>query len=450
MSALDTPATSLATRDPLDVATAAAAAQAVHAVVEKVESANIVVLGCINRDVTLRVRALPAFGETIFGESVEIYHGGKAANQAVQAALLMPASDSAETCKAPAQAVEEGRRKEEMKTKKGGRVALVCKLGNDAVGREYREYLQARSIDTRGVLTAESCDTGCAFVTVARDGENTIVYVHGANKSLTARDLQDPEIVRLIQQCKVFVCENGVAGDVIVAGLRIAKSAPDRVLTIFTPAPAVDVPLAAFAYTDVVVLNESEARELWKLSPVKQTQDTAGNVFEEPDTAKEEFPTLRASAAATIQHEGLSLQAFREKLLDLGFRATHVAGATEPAAPTGGGSCEGARRGLCNVVLSKGKAGCALCESDAASTDLLVSSQVHEIPQKRQLAPTDVVDTVGAGDSFCGALAYFLGHEDMPLREAAEKACIVASYSVQKRGASESYADRAKLTGVLF
>jgi ribokinase len=50
-----------------------------------------------------------------------------------------------------------------------------------------------------------------------------------------------------------------------------------------------------------------------------------------------------------------------------------------------------------------------------------------------------VVDTVGAGDSFCGSLAAYLSSSSVELEEAAGKACGIASMAVRKYGAQSSY-----------
>ena len=51
-------------------------------------SKNIVVLGSINYDITASAERLPAKGETVVGFSVDMFGGGKGANQAVQAAQM--------------------------------------------------------------------------------------------------------------------------------------------------------------------------------------------------------------------------------------------------------------------------------------------------------------------------------------------------------------------------
>jgi len=66
-------------------------------------------------------------------------------------------------------------------------------------------------------------------------------------------------------------------------------------------------------------------------------------------------------------------------------------------------------------------------------------SEPSDLPCKNQ----PVVDAVGAGDAFCGALAAYLSHnhggDGVELDVAASMACGVASMSVRKRGAQESY-----------
>ncbi|CBZ49638.1 putative ribokinase [Neospora caninum Liverpool] len=439
--ALDTPATSLAARDPLDLSTSRDAALAARSTVRKVKSPNLVVLGGANRDVNLRVRALPLAGETVAAEKAVIYHGGKGANQAVQAALLMRRD-----CGDPA--VNDEASKKKHLTQTGGKVALICKLGDDDTGEAYRRYLEGVGIDMTGVLTAQGEPTGCAYVTVAEDAENTIVFDPGANACLTAEDIRNPRITELIQNAKIFVCENGIRPDVVVTALKLAKSSPEKVLTVFTPAPVASVPLEAFAYADYVVVNENEARQMYNLAPVTKTQDSAGNVFEERESSDDEWPSLGAGGASASVFP--SPAALRAKLIQLGQKATTVQG---PESGAGSESGEQTRvsgeriRAECNVIVTQGKDGCTVIRQKESGHRRV---SIQHLEQKRRVPPEQVVDTVGAGDAFCGALAYFLGEEELSVNEAIEKAGIVASFSVQKRGANESYAGRETLRGTVF
>ena len=59
------------------------------------------------------------------------------------------------------------------------------------------------------------------------------------------------------------------------------------------------------------------------------------------------------------------------------------------------------------------------------------------------------VDTVGAGDAFMGALAYFLG-SGMHMDDAIRRANVVAGHSVTRPGTQTSYPLRDDLPPELF
>lgn len=63
------------------------------------------------------------------------------------------------------------------------------------------------------------------------------------------------------------------------------------------------------------------------------------------------------------------------------------------------------------------------------------------VAQAPAMALDHVVDTTGAGDAFCGALAAFLD-QGMALGDALKGACIAGSLSCRKMGAMSSYPDR--------
>ena len=69
---------------------------------------SILVVGSSNTDMVIRTEHLPAPGETVIGGTFFMNPGGKGANQAVAAARL------------------------------GGRIAFICKTGDDLFGRQTR------------------------------------------------------------------------------------------------------------------------------------------------------------------------------------------------------------------------------------------------------------------------------------------------------------------------
>src|SRR5438876_3313439 len=102
---------------------------------------RVVVAGSINMDVVATAERHPKIGETVAGNSVLYFPGGKGANQAVAAAKL------------------------------GAPTTLIGRLGQDAFGRELRAFLAAQGIDLRFVRETPQIHTGTAIITVA-DADN--------------------------------------------------------------------------------------------------------------------------------------------------------------------------------------------------------------------------------------------------------------------------------------
>jgi ribokinase len=92
-------------------------------------------------------------------------------------------------------------------------------------------------------------------------------------------------------------------------------------------------------------------------------------------------------------------------------------------------------RGARQVILTLGERGSLLVTGEKA---------VHVPTTKVQ-----AIDTTGAGDAFCGSLAYFLGI-GQPMEEAMAHANYVAAVSVQSPGTQTSFPQRAALPASLF
>ena len=110
--------------------------------------------------------------------------------------------------------------------------------------------------------------------------------------------------------------------------------------------------------------------------------------------------------------------------------------------PTGSDAeCEAAARALLAkgagaVVMTLGARGCLLVSSEEAAP---LRFAVPEAARRGA-----VVDTIGAGDAFLGALAHRLA-AGTPLAEALPTAVFAATLSVQRQGAQASYATREEL-----
>src|SRR5437764_12248551 len=115
---------------------------------------QIVVLGSLNIDLVQRVPRLPVAGETLRGGDLQIFEGGKGANQACAAALL------------------------------GGSVRMAGKIGNDGFAERLISELRNAGVDTSGVRTSDH-PCGSAAIFVLPNGENAIVISPGANADVS-------------------------------------------------------------------------------------------------------------------------------------------------------------------------------------------------------------------------------------------------------------------------
>ncbi|XP_074548068.1 ribokinase isoform X2 [Halichoeres trimaculatus] len=97
------------------------------------------------------------------------------------------------------------------------------------------------------------------------------------------------------------------------------------------------------------------------------------------------------------------------------------------------------RRGCRSVIVTLGPQGCVVLEDKESASKHVPTTAVT------------AVDTTGAGDSFIGALAFYVARcPTMPLEEMARRANQVAGVSVQAAGTQTSYPHRKDLPADLF
>ena len=179
---------------------------------------DVVVVGSANLDLVVRSPRVPGPGETLIGDAYDEYPGGKGLNQAVAAA------------------------------RSGARVAFVGAFGDDEAGGRLRTVATEDDIDTTFTPALAGTPTGRALITVADDGENTIVVVPGAN-AMVSSDAAPPGAVVLAHSSRFRSRRS--------SGPSSTPEAVERT-TILNPAPATALPPELLAVTDVVVPNEHE------------------------------------------------------------------------------------------------------------------------------------------------------------------------------------------------
>jgi ribokinase len=182
---------------------------------------RVFVAGSINMDVVATAGRHPKVGETVAGQAVHYFPGGKGANQAVAAAKL------------------------------GASTALIGRLGTDAFGRQLRTFLAAQGVDLALVKDTADVHTGTAIITVA-DADNTIVVVPGANARVSAEDVAAP----VLAKGDIAVSQFEIPLPTIEAFFKRARGA--GATTILNPAPAVTCGPQLLELVDVLIINETE------------------------------------------------------------------------------------------------------------------------------------------------------------------------------------------------
>ncbi|XP_054834761.1 ribokinase isoform X4 [Eublepharis macularius] len=112
---------------------------------------------------------------------------------------------------------------------------------------------------------------------------------------------------------------------------------------------------------------------------------------------------------------------------------------------------------VCNVK-DAGRAGLVLlergCKTAVVTLGLegcIMVSAKEPIPKHVPVKKVTAVDTTGAGDSFVGALAFYLAYyPNLPLEEMLKRANFIASVSVQTTGTQTSFPYKKDLSQDLF
>jgi ribokinase len=200
-----------------------------------------VVLGSLNADLVVSVPRLPRPAETVLGDRLRTFPGGKGANQAVAAARL------------------------------GGSVCMVGRVGEDTFGALLLQSLAADGVDTTRVERDSEEPTGVALIVVEEGGQNLIAVAPGANARVDAREVA--RAADLLGPESVLLLELEVPLAVVESAAVAAHRRGSRVILNAAPATAT-LPDDLLRHVDVLVVNEVEAETLFG-NPVVSVDDAA-------------------------------------------------------------------------------------------------------------------------------------------------------------------------------
>lgn len=230
-------------------------------------TADIVVLGNPNVDLTTYVHRAPAEGETVIGHGFSVGMGGKGANQAVAAARA------------------------------GGEVAFIGRRGDDSFGDMITTALSAEGLHLDH-LRAVPGPSGNAMIYVEDSGANRIAVFLGASATLDPQSAA--ESVAALTGARFFISQLEVDQQVALAGLRSAGE--QGMLRILNTAPYSPLLPGILAHTDWLIANEGETQGL--LEQVGLIADVERPIDELRQSIPEWSRALGCSLVVTLGSKG--------------------------------------------------------------------------------------------------------------------------------------------------
>lgn len=225
---------------------------------------SVVVVGSMNADDSIRVRTLPAPGETITALGVSTALGGKGANQAVAAV-------------------------------RGGASVRFIGAAGAADGDAVVAAIAAEGIGVDGVQRLEGVPTGRAIVMIDDAAENSIVVLAGANRGFDSESIT-AELAGL-QPGELVLLQDEIPAEVNRAAAAAARAAGATVIWNAAPAPTSSEELVHDV--DLLVVNEHELEAVAELLGVAQGGSGKGG-SEAAGTAETDIDALLAAVARAI------------------------------------------------------------------------------------------------------------------------------------------------------
>ncbi len=182
---------------------------------------EVIVVGSVNIDMVMTTNRLPKIGETILGDEMNYYMGGKGANQAVASARM------------------------------GLQVKLFASVGDDTFGDKALKHLTNEAVDTSLMTVEKNIFTGLASI-FSIEGDNSIVVLPGANMLLDITS----EFKEHVQEKDVVLAQLEVPLASIQKAFELARE--QQAMTILNPAPYHPDFLKFLDLIDVITPNETE------------------------------------------------------------------------------------------------------------------------------------------------------------------------------------------------
>jgi ribokinase len=182
----------------------------------------------MNFDLVVKADRMVKEGESLVASNLKFFPGGKGANQAVGVA------------------------------RQGAQTFFVGAVGEDVFGDFLVQGIESNGIDATWVKRDANHATGCAFIMVFPNGNNSIIVDLGANSSLAPADVERAEEV--IAQADALSTVFEIPMEVVEASLRLARK--HGKLTVLDAGPPRRCPPEILRLADIVSPNETELQEM--------------------------------------------------------------------------------------------------------------------------------------------------------------------------------------------
>ena len=126
---------------------------------------KITVIGSLVMDQVIKLKKFPKEGDTLFGDEINYYLGGKGANQAFALTRL------------------------------GADTEMIGMVGNDNFGKAFIETFKKAGTKVSNIMISSKVGTSIASILSNYQAENKIVVMHGANFEFNEKELKKVETV---------------------------------------------------------------------------------------------------------------------------------------------------------------------------------------------------------------------------------------------------------------
>jgi sugar/nucleoside kinase (ribokinase family) len=287
-------------------------------------------------------------------------------------------------------------------------VEPFCLIGFDAAGRHILEDLAQEKISTRLIVKQQDYPTGTSYILNAPAMENTLFVYRGANNFLSLESIEEEELSKTsylyLTSLACSTCKE------LEGFLKRAKN--QSVQIVMNPGlsqlvQSTDIIKKALSYTDIFILNTTEAKTLM-LTLVESDEKyrfalkSSSHDKQCPTDVPLDEPSLLQYPIAT-EHLFFSIQNFFKEVLTLGCKT---------------------------VVITNGANGVYVAHKDM----LLFHPSL----------PTEIVDTVGAGDAFGSTFTASIA-QGYTLADALRNGIINSASVISKRGSKAGLLTRKEI-----